>query len=356
MLRSREVYADLRASVPDGPGGPCDACSPPSRARRRDPIDTRPEHASRSAAPARGTRRHAAALPSRRSRRVRRRPDRDDRVRQRRSSFSPASCTDPFDLFFLAGLVLVPLAVGTVGVAIWREAFAALRRRPRAGVALGRRPRPRRRVRARPGSRTRADRHRRRARCSRARQHRRPPLGRGCSLRASCSSSPGSGRARRGGFARSAAAGPLLAQTVGPAHRRHRAHRVHGHLLDRPRDSAQPRGLARSVARRAPAGRRAGLGRSGAGLAVRHGRRVAGDRAQAVLRARARAARRSSRSQRRSPAAARLDAPWAFLDPGGRLRTPPLASARSCRSQSGRWPDSASSCSPRSSVSTCTTA
>ena len=33
--------------------------------------------------------------------------------------------SDPFDLFFLAGLVLVPLAAGTVGVAIWREAFAA---------------------------------------------------------------------------------------------------------------------------------------------------------------------------------------------------------------------------------------
>ena len=33
--------------------------------------------------------------------------------------------TDAFDLRFLAGLVFVPLAVGVVGVAIWREAFAA---------------------------------------------------------------------------------------------------------------------------------------------------------------------------------------------------------------------------------------
>ena len=43
--------------------------------------------------------------------------------------------TDPFDLFFLAGLAFVPLAAGVVGVAIWREAFAAhadgrSRRRP----------------------------------------------------------------------------------------------------------------------------------------------------------------------------------------------------------------------------------
>ena len=68
--------------------------------------------------------------------------------------------SDPFDLHFLAGLVLVPLAAGVVGVAIWREAFAA--------HAEGREPASpwvdalalRRRVRARARARARPDRHR----------------------------------------------------------------------------------------------------------------------------------------------------------------------------------------------------
>ena len=34
--------------------------------------------------------------------------------------------SEPLDLNFLAGLAFAPLAVGVVGVAIWREAFAAL--------------------------------------------------------------------------------------------------------------------------------------------------------------------------------------------------------------------------------------
>ena len=76
----------------------------------------------------------------------------------------------------------------------------------------------------------------------------------------------------------------------GPARRRCRAHLVCGHLLNRPRAATQPGDLARPIVRRASASRRAGLGRSGARLAIRDGRRAARDRAQALLRTCARAA------------------------------------------------------------------
>ena len=77
----------------------------------------------------------------------------------------------------------------------------------------------------------------------------------------------------------------------GPARRRRGTDPVHGHLHDRPRAAGQPGDLARGVVPRAPAGRRADLGRPGAGLAVRAGRRAARDRAEAVPRPRVRAAR-----------------------------------------------------------------
>lgn len=124
VLRSREVYADLRASVPDGPDG----------ALRRV-LESLPAPGNRVVD---------------RLRRVHPRPDvRLAALRDPRALFplgaavafaagvtstiaydSVASLLstyldDGFDLRFLAGVVLVPLAAGTVGVAVWRETFAA---------------------------------------------------------------------------------------------------------------------------------------------------------------------------------------------------------------------------------------
>ena len=217
------------------------------------PVDTRPEHASRSCPPARGTRRHAPALPSRRSRRVRRRPDRDDCVRQRQAA-SLQLRVRPVRLVLPRGPRPGAARRRHRGRSDLAGGLCSSRGRPRARIALGRRPRPRRRVRTRAGSRTRADRHPAGHASAGARQHRRPPLGRGarCGPRAHRRLDPDervvvASRARRP---------PAAARANGgPAHRRHRAHRVHGHLLDRPRATAQPRGLARSVLARAPAGR-----------------------------------------------------------------------------------------------------
>jgi len=124
VLRSREVYADLRASVPDGPGGALRRVLAALPRPKTDPLtrvrSTHPDPARRLAAlddtrplfPLGAVVAFAAGLTATIA---------FDSVKQLLSSF----VSDPFDLFFLSGLVLVPLAAGTVGVAIWREAFAA---------------------------------------------------------------------------------------------------------------------------------------------------------------------------------------------------------------------------------------
>ena len=323
VLRSREVYADLRASVPDGPAGALRRVLAALPRPKTDPSDTRPEPASRSRATARCSRRHAAALPPRRRRRVRRRPDRDDRVRQRQA----------------ASLELRGRPVRPVLPRRARPGAARRGRRRRRDLAGGvRGPRGRPHSPRRPGatrSRSPPDSHS--ARSSRSTGSSRPRgarccgsstastgcSGPRCSSPGSSSSSPGSGRARPGGFAHSAAGGRCSRRRSGLLVGGVALTRVHGHLLDRPRAAGQPRDLARCVVRRASAGRRAGLGGSGAGLAVRDGRRAARDRAEALLRARARAARPLPvRGGTRPPRPARRA--WAFLDPGGRLQTPPL--------------------------------
>ena len=321
---------------------------------RRRPLQPTAERAPRSRPPAGRARRHAAALPARRSRRLRGRPDGDDCLRQRRS----------------AALQLRhrPLRPALPGRTRPRPARGRRRRcrdlaggvrRPRGGprarVAVGRRPRPRRRVRARARARARPDHPRADNGLPGAGQHRRPGLGRGARWRPRPHRrvdpderllvAPGARRPAAGARADS-----------GPARRRRSAHRVHGHLHDGPRAAAEPGGVARGVVRRAPAGRRAGLGRPGAGLAVRDGRRAARDRAQAVPRPRARAARplpvrggvRPPRPARRAVGLPRPGRPPANAAAG--------APTRCCRSRSERWPVSAFSCSPRSSGCTCTTA
>ena len=247
VLRSREVYADLRASVPDGPDGALRRVLAALPRPKTDPLtrvrSPHPDPARRLAAlddtrplfPLGAVVAFAAGLTATIA---------FDSVKQLLSSF----VSDPFDLFFLAGLVLVPLAAGTVGVAIWREAFAAHAdgRKPAspwvdalalaAGFALGPELALDRIVTPEGtlvreldsidglvwagGARRRARAHRRLDPDERllvASSARRPPAG-----------------ARADG---------------GPARRRHRAHRVHGHLLDRPRAAAQPR---RSRAPRRP--------------------------------------------------------------------------------------------------------
>jgi Zn-dependent protease with chaperone function len=124
VLRSREVYADLRASVPDGPGGalrrvlgglprPQPSVLGKLRSVHPDPArrlaaleDTRPLFPLGAAVA------FAAGLTATIA---------FESVVQLLSSF----VDDPFDLHLLAGLVFVPLAAGVVGIAIWREAFAA---------------------------------------------------------------------------------------------------------------------------------------------------------------------------------------------------------------------------------------
>jgi Zn-dependent protease with chaperone function len=124
VLRSREVYADLRASVPDGWSGalrrvlaglPRPKAGPLNRLRSAHPDPTRRLAAlddTRPLFPLGAVVAFAAGLTATIAL---------DSVKQLLSSF----VSDPFDLYFLAGLVLVPLAAGIVGVAIWREAFAA---------------------------------------------------------------------------------------------------------------------------------------------------------------------------------------------------------------------------------------
>ena len=124
VLRSREVYADLRASVPDGPGGALRRVLAALPRPKTDPLtrvrSSHPDPARRLAAlddtrplfPLGAVVAFAAGLTATIA---------FDSVKQLLSSF----VSDPFDLFFLSGLVLVPLAAGIVGVAIWREAFAA---------------------------------------------------------------------------------------------------------------------------------------------------------------------------------------------------------------------------------------
>ena len=124
VLRAREVYADLRASVPDGPGGalrrvlaslPVPGDRLVDRLRRVHPLpsvrlarldDTRPLF------PLGAVVAFTAGVTSTIA---------YDSVASLLSTYFD----DAFDLRFLAGLVLVPLAAGVVGVAVWREAFAA---------------------------------------------------------------------------------------------------------------------------------------------------------------------------------------------------------------------------------------
>ncbi len=124
VLRSREVYADLRASVPDGPAGalrrvlaglPRLSGDPLSRLRSVHPDPGRRLTAiddTRPLFPLGAIVAFAAGLTATIA---------YDGVVTLLSTF----VDDPFDLRFLAGLVFVPLAAGVVGVAIWREAFAA---------------------------------------------------------------------------------------------------------------------------------------------------------------------------------------------------------------------------------------
>ena len=124
VLRSREVYADLRASVPDGRDGALRRVLAGLPRPRTDPLtrvrSVHPDPARRLAAlddtrplfPLGAVVAFAAGLTATIA---------YDGVKQLLSTF----VDDPFDLFFLAGVVFVPLAAGIVGVAIWREAFAA---------------------------------------------------------------------------------------------------------------------------------------------------------------------------------------------------------------------------------------
>lgn len=124
LLRSREIYADVRASVHDTDGGlrrilaslPAQERGPLRRLR-----SVHPPPAARLAAVA-DTRRlfplpalvaFGAGLTATIA---------FESVVQLFSTFS----ADTFDLRTAAALAFVPLAVGVVGVAIWREAFAAL--------------------------------------------------------------------------------------------------------------------------------------------------------------------------------------------------------------------------------------
>jgi Zn-dependent protease with chaperone function len=124
VLRSREVYADVRASVPDGQDGALRrvlAALPAVSGRLLDRLrsvhpppverlavldDTRPLFPLGAlAAFAAGL---AATIAF-------------DSVATLLSTYFD----DAFDLRFVAAIVLVPLAAGVVGVAIWRQAFAA---------------------------------------------------------------------------------------------------------------------------------------------------------------------------------------------------------------------------------------
>jgi Zn-dependent protease with chaperone function len=124
VLRSREIYADVRASVPDGRDGALrrvlDGLPAPSDRLlvRLRSVHPRPERRlaalddTRPLFPLGAVVAFAAGLTATIA---------YDSVGQLLSTY----VDDAFDLRFLSGLVLVPLAAGIVGVAIWREAFAA---------------------------------------------------------------------------------------------------------------------------------------------------------------------------------------------------------------------------------------
>jgi Zn-dependent protease with chaperone function len=124
VLRSREVYADLRASVPDGPQGALRRVLAALPRSKSDPVtrlrSAHPDPARRLAAlddtrplfPLGALVAFTTGLTASIA---------YESVVQLLSSFY----SEAFDLRITAGIVLVPLAVGVVGVAIWREAFAA---------------------------------------------------------------------------------------------------------------------------------------------------------------------------------------------------------------------------------------
>lgn len=125
VLRSREVYADLRASVPDGPDGalrrvlaglPRPKPGLLERVRRVHPDPERRLAAlddTRPLFPLGAVVAFAAGLSSTIA---------YESVVQLLSTL----VAEPIDLRFLSALAFAPLAVGVVGVAVWREAFAAL--------------------------------------------------------------------------------------------------------------------------------------------------------------------------------------------------------------------------------------
>jgi Zn-dependent protease with chaperone function len=141
VLRSREVYADLRASIADGPTGALrrvvGALPRPDGGRIARLRGVHPDPEQRLAAladtrplfPLSAAVAFAAGLTATIA---------FDSVVTLLVTF----IDDPIDLRFVAALVFVPLAVGIVGVAVWREAFAAHAdgRRPAApwvdGLAL----------------------------------------------------------------------------------------------------------------------------------------------------------------------------------------------------------------------------
>ena len=125
MLRSREVYADVRASVSDGPDGalrrvlaelPAPGAGLLGGVRRVHPDPSRRLAAvddTRPLFPLGAVVAFAAGLSGTIA---------YDSVVTLLSSF----ITDPVDMRFAAALAYAPLVVGVVGVAVWREAFAAL--------------------------------------------------------------------------------------------------------------------------------------------------------------------------------------------------------------------------------------
>jgi len=124
VLRSREVYADVRASSADGPGGALQRVLAALPAAPRDLIarvrSVHPDPAERLAAvedtrplfPLGAAAAFAAGLSSTIA---------YESVVQLLSTY----VDEPLDLRLLAALAYAPLAIGVVGVAIWREAFAA---------------------------------------------------------------------------------------------------------------------------------------------------------------------------------------------------------------------------------------
>ena len=267
VLRSREVYADLRASVPDGPAGALRRVLEGLPRRSADPLSR-----LRSVHP--DPRRRLAAL--------------DDT----RPLFplgavvafaAGLTATIAFDSVVTAALELRqrPLRPALPGRTRPRPARGRRRRRrdlaggvrsprggPRARVAVGRRPRPRRRVRARARARARPDRHR-------PGRDNPPPeldsldglvwagvLVAGLVLIVAWFRTSASWWLRALGGRR-----PRARADRGPARRRRSAHPVHGHLHDGPRAAGR---AWRSRARRRPSStsrstRRSGPSRSGSG-------------------------------------------------------------------------------------------